>query len=513
MNGAPRSEDDELLATLGYKQEFKREFSWFEVLGLAFSIIGIVQSIASVLVYSIPNGGPVAMWVVCSIFLMAIALSIAELASAAPTSGGLYYWSFKFSSERYKKILCWTVGYNNSFGYISAFAAAEYATSLQIFAAVTIASGGTFIPTVAQIYGLFCGLIVFHAILSSAATKFIARLQIFYMALNILIFVALLIAIPISTPPELRNSAKYVFGHFENLTLWPSGFAFLLSFLAPAWVIGGTDSSVHISEEVKNANIAVPRAIVLSTALGCIFGWAFIVCIAFNMGTDMVSILSNPIGQPMATIIFNSLGLHGTLAIWSLIILTMYDLVASSRQVFAFSRDGAMPLSKWLYKINPHTGTPVVSVLFCATFAMLLGLLAFAGSAAIGAIFTMGIVCIYIAYCIPIAARHLGGQEFLPGPFYLGKLSPLVSFTAVGFMCMMIVVLLFPTNVAPTANSMNYTVVVVGGILSLSGTYYFLPIIGGRHWFTGPLRTIDVDEPVSHKCSDSMSDKASEKNR
>jgi hypothetical protein len=81
-----------------------------------------------------------------------------------------------------------------------------------------------------------------------------------------------------------------------------------------------------------------------------------------------------------------------------------------------------MPLSKWLYKINPHTGTPVVSVLFCATFAMLLGLLAFAGSAAIGAIFTMGIVCIYIAYCIPIAARHLGGQEFLPGPFYLGKL-------------------------------------------------------------------------------------------
>jgi hypothetical protein len=35
---------------------------------------------------------------------------------------------------------------------------------------------------------------------------------------------------------------------------------------------------------------------------------AFIVCIAFNMGTDMVSILSNPIGQPMATVsLFTSL--------------------------------------------------------------------------------------------------------------------------------------------------------------------------------------------------------------
>ena len=38
--------DVRLLAQLGYKQEFKREFSWLELLGLAFSIIGIVQSVS-----------------------------------------------------------------------------------------------------------------------------------------------------------------------------------------------------------------------------------------------------------------------------------------------------------------------------------------------------------------------------------------------------------------------------------------------------------------------------------
>jgi hypothetical protein len=43
------SKDEKLLATLGYKQEFKREFAWFEVLALSFSIIGIVQSVAYVL--------------------------------------------------------------------------------------------------------------------------------------------------------------------------------------------------------------------------------------------------------------------------------------------------------------------------------------------------------------------------------------------------------------------------------------------------------------------------------
>jgi hypothetical protein len=73
---------------------------------------------------------------------------------------------------------------------------------------------------------------------------------------------------------------------------------------------------------------------------------------------------------------------------------------------------------------------------------------------------------------------------------------------------MMIVVLIFPSENAPTAQTMNYTVVVVGGILSLSIAYYFLPVIGGRHWFTGPVRT--VDDPASLKGSDTLSEKDSE---
>lgn len=60
--------------------------------------------------------------------------------------------------------------------------------------------------------------------------------------------------------------------------------------------------------------------------------------IAFNMGTDLQGILSNPIGQPLATvsqiilwcnvvitccaakIFYNSFGRNGTLALWSCII-------------------------------------------------------------------------------------------------------------------------------------------------------------------------------------------------
>ena len=79
------SPDDAFLASLGYKQEFKRQFSKMELFGVSFSIIGVLPSIAcvfistfllretydkkhrSVLVYALPNGGATALvWGVCA---------------------------------------------------------------------------------------------------------------------------------------------------------------------------------------------------------------------------------------------------------------------------------------------------------------------------------------------------------------------------------------------------------------------------------------------------------------
>ena len=71
-------------------------------------------------------------------------------------------------------------------------------------------------------------------------------------------------------------------------------------------------------------------------------------------------------------------------------------VLAASRQSFAFSRDGALPFSKWLYRMNSFTGTPVNTVWFVAVFSILLGLLAFAGDAAINAIFAISVTGLYV---------------------------------------------------------------------------------------------------------------------
>ncbi|KAJ7497558.1 amino acid/polyamine transporter I [Mycena latifolia] len=490
--------DEDLLARLGYKQEFKRDFSRLELFGLSFTIVGVVQSIAAVLLFSIPYGGLVGMvwgWFTCCCFLVFVALAMAELGSAAPTAGGLYWWTWSFSSPKYRRLLSWLIGYVNTAAYIAGMSSVDWGVATQIMAAANIGSDGQFVATNAQVYGVYCAVLVMHAIMASLATKIIARMQYFYVLLNIVLFLVVIITLPVATPKELHNSPSFAFGHFENTSGWTDGYAFILSFLAPAWTVAGFDTSVHISEEARNAPSAVPFAIISATVVSSILGWIVNIVLAFYIGNDLASVTGNLIGQPMATIFFNSVGKTGTLVIWAFMIITLWMtgmdyLTAGSRQLFAFSRDHGLPLSGWLYNINPRTKTPVHAVVFLAIMALLLGLLSFAGPLAISAVFTMSIVCQYIGFATPIIARWVGGQKFVPGPFNLGIMSAPVAFVASAYMIFMIVVFMFPAIPGPTSHSMNYTAVVVGGTLALSLAYYFFPKYGGRYWFTGPVETI-----------------------
>ena len=88
--------DDQLLATLGYKAELKREFSYFTVFGQSFGAMGIAPAIAESMVFSLGSAGTVGMiwtYLVGCLLLVPVALSLGELGSSMPTAGGLYYVS------------------------------------------------------------------------------------------------------------------------------------------------------------------------------------------------------------------------------------------------------------------------------------------------------------------------------------------------------------------------------------------------------------------------------------
>ncbi|EMD30986.1 hypothetical protein CERSUDRAFT_120193 [Gelatoporia subvermispora B] len=490
--------DIALLASLGYKQELKRVFTPLEIFGLAFSFICPYPAIVSVLGFALPNGGPRALvwgWTICACFVMFIGLALAELGSALPTSGGLYYWTYTYASPRWRRLLSWLVGYSNTIAYVAGIAATDWACAVQILAGASIGTG-TFTPTLRQTYGVFAAVILCHGLIGSLASTVVARLQKLFVCINVLLCIVIVIALPAATPKELVNTPSFAFTGYVNLYGWPGGWAFVLSFLAPLWTIAGFDAAVHMSEEASNAATVVPWAIVLSTGVAGILGFGINVALAFCMGTDIEGIMSNPIGQPVATVFFNSFGQRGALVFLSFATVTQFFiganiLIVASRLVFAFSRDGALPFSSVLYKLHPRTRTPVNSAWACACGALLLGLLALEGSTTSSAIFSLSMAALYTSWCVPVASRFLGGKEWVPGPFTLGKWGKIVAAIAVTWMSFAIVVVAFPTTPGPSASGMNYMVVVFGGWIALCLAYYYFPVYGGIHWFNGPRSNID----------------------
>lgn len=103
------SSDEQTLNNLGYKQEFKREFSLLETMAFSFSIMGVIASVSSTMSYGLAAGhlGLTWGWFIPGVFVLPVALSMAELASSMPTSGGLYYWAAALAPSGWSAYASW----------------------------------------------------------------------------------------------------------------------------------------------------------------------------------------------------------------------------------------------------------------------------------------------------------------------------------------------------------------------------------------------------------------------
>lgn len=239
-------EDAAVLAKLGYKQELRRNFSMIEVFGIAFSIMGLLPSIASTLAYSIP-AGPVGMvwgWFVASAFIFIVGLAMADLGSAMPTSGGLYYWTHFYASPKWRRYLCFLVGYSNTLGLVGGLCSIDYGFSLMFLSVIVIARDGNWTPSNGIIYVVFLCCVLCHGVLASSLAKVMGKLQTVFVIMNFILIAATIIALPVGR--KNRNDGGYIFGHVENLTTWPTGWAFMLSWLSPIWTVSSKqDISSH----------------------------------------------------------------------------------------------------------------------------------------------------------------------------------------------------------------------------------------------------------------------------
>src|ERR1700730_4837954 len=123
------SSDERRLAELGYKQELRRGWSGVSNFAISFTITSVLAGCFTTYSQAWNNGGPIAIsigWPIISALILMVALSMAELASAYPTAGGIYYWASRLGGP----VWGWFTGWFNLIGLVAVVASVDYAASI-----------------------------------------------------------------------------------------------------------------------------------------------------------------------------------------------------------------------------------------------------------------------------------------------------------------------------------------------------------------------------------------------
>ncbi|CAL3969644.1 unnamed protein product [Diplocarpon coronariae] len=513
-------EDERLLNQIGYTQDLTRHFTKWSTLSYAISVLGVLGSVPATFGSPLSLGGPASSvwaWFVGSLMASCISSSgrsspvalveaplnttwtVAELVSAYPTAGGMYFVTKNVVPPEHAAIWSWIIGWCNLLGQTAGVASVAYTVSQMILAAASMNSAFdgeayAYSPTALQIVLLSIALLLIFGIVCSLTTHALHSIVIWFAPVNILASTAICIALLILTPN--KQSFAWVFGHFTNGSGWGAGFSFLLSFLSVAWTMTDYDGTSHLAEETLDAAARGPTAIRHAVAISGIVGWMLTITFCFCI-PDLDEMLGTPTGLPAAQIFLNAGGQTGGTAMWFFVVLVQFftgcsAMLADARMAYAFSRDGALPFSSFFACINPRTRTPLNAVWLVVCASSLLNLIGVGSTATIVAIFNVTAPALDLSYAIVILARNLFASRipFIPGPYTLGRWQRPVNLVSVAWVFFISAVLLFPTTRPVTAANMNYAVAVAACIACFSLGWWWA---GARRTYTGPKTRENLD--------------------
>ncbi|MBN8246515.1 MAG: amino acid permease [Verrucomicrobia bacterium] len=465
----PTSEDERLLRQLGYQPELARRMSGFSNFAISFSIICILAGgITSFHVGLCGAGGAgIALgWPLVCLFSLAVAATMAQVASAFPTAGGLYHWGSLLGG----RACGWATAWFNLSGLITVVAAVNAGTYDFATAAFGLVPQGPNAEAVRT--AVIVGMTLSQALLNHFGIRWTTRLTDLSGWL-ILALTALMIVSLLAATRTLEWSRLWTFANFSGLPeeapVFPRQsslpWLFALGFLLPAYTITGFDASAHTSEETLDAARNVPRGIVRSVWVSGVFGWLMVCALLLAMPD-----LRQGAAQGAAVVPWILRGALPPLLATGLllgIVLVQYlcglaALTSASRMTFAFARDGGLPASGWLRRVSPVTRSPSVAV--WATAAAGVAFTVLVPYTTIAAVCT---VLLYISYVLPIGAGLIAyGRSWTRfGPWRLGAAyRPLAALSVVGCLFLLVIGVQPPNALA---------LHIVGGVIVLLVVVWF----------------------------------------
>ncbi|XP_057963185.1 amino-acid permease BAT1 homolog isoform X2 [Malania oleifera] len=445
-------------------------------------------------------------WFVAGIFTMFVGLSMAEICSSYPTSGGLYYWSAKLAGPSWAPFASWLTGWFNIVGQWAVTTSVDFSLAQLIQVIILLSTGGkNGGGYMASKYIVICfhgGILLIHAIINSLPIFWLSFFGQLAAAWNLVGVFVLMVLIPMVSTE--RATTKFVFTHFNTDNgdgINSRVYIFFLGLLMSQYTLTGYDASAHMTEETKSADKNGPRGIISSIGISIIVGWGYLLGITFCV-TNIPYLLSSDNdagGYAIAEVFYQAFksrygnGTGGIICLGVIAIAIFFcgmsSVTSNSRMAYAFSRDGAMPFSTFWHRVN-NQEVPINAVWLSAFISFCMALTSLGSLVAFEAMVSIATIGLYIAYALPIFFRvTLAHNSFIPGPFNLGRYGVLVGWIAVLWVATISVLFSLPVAYPITEETLNYTPVAVGGLLILIVSSW---ILSARHWFKGPITNIDI---------------------
>jgi amino acid transporter len=482
------------LHKLGYAQELFRSMGGFSNFAISFSIISILTGAVILYDYGLAWAGTAAVmigWPLITVFVLLIAASMSEIASAYPTAGGLYYWASRMKNKNWG----WWTAWLNLIGQFAIVAGINFAAAAFLNATIItpiLDRIGIVYDNTTLVFGLsfLTGQIVTMGILmlielamNIAGINLVAILNQVSVWWHIVIVAAVVVLVFLAGKPDESGLTQFaiqpqdVAGSWNNnlgvvnlqygpAISYPLILAFFFSLLQANWTYTGYDASAHVAEETVGARVASAWGLFMSVAVSAVVGFVFLVALSThlpNLSTLFPPVLDDTTlptasqyyfggGVAVIAILEHNLGDLGDILSAGIAIAMAFcglsSVASAGRMLYAFSRDDGLPGSGWLKKVSHRYRTPVNSLIAIVVISWLFTVAAgvVGGGTAIVIVTAISTIFLYAAYgiCIYLGATT---QDWLRERVWsLGRWSKPVAWVAVFWVIVLMILFSFPTS-------------------------------------------------------------------
>jgi amino acid transporter len=485
-----------LINASGHVQELPRNFNLLSLAGVGLVVGNVWPAIGGSILVAIFNGGPPGVlyeFIAVSVFYWTVAASIAELASAIPSSAGVYHWASVTPGPKYGRVVGFFAGWWNYLAWImgAASMASIFGNTVVQMYALNHAGFVAEPWHVFIVYVIATWLACAAVCLANRQMPLLNNFGVAAILAGFFITIVVVTAMPGKNGRPPHATSAFVWSEWTADIGYPDGFVFIAGMLNGAFSVGAVDATTHLAEEIPHPHRNVPRAIGLQLGIGFVTGFCYLVAIMYAINDyDALFDSPYPIAEIYRQATGSAAGATGLLALVMICIgLTVIGLyITCGRTLWALSRDRATPYSKTFAHVHPKLEVPVWSTVVSAALVTILGCIYVGSTTAFNAFVGSFILMSSSSYLAAILPNLLQKRKtIIYGPFHLkGWIGFVINGVACSYMLVWFVIYCFPYSLPTDAQSMNYAVLIWGGLTIFVGIWWLLR---ARIGYEGPHTT------------------------